>query len=166
MATNKETYLARPRTKPDATTKGKMNEWANGYREFIPVGTRPSNRTMLKQLGNSSFYKSEGEKDSSYSLHLNVDGRSEDPVAEMLEQFLLLTEGERKQMPTIDHHGRMLFDDGQGLQVWLDTERHEVSILTRLQCNPQIERQLLQAQAQMNVCIGRHRTEIINSINK
>lgn len=105
MATNKETYLARPRTKPDATTKGKMNEWANGYREFIPVGSRPSNRTMLKQLGNSSFYKSEGEKDSSYSLHLNVDGRSEDPVAEMLEQFLVLTEGERKQMPTIDHHG-------------------------------------------------------------
>ena len=163
MATNKETYLARPRTKPDATTKGKMNEWANGYREFIPVGTRPSNRTMLKQLGNSSFYKSEGEKDSSYSLHLNVDGKSEDPVAEMLEQFLLLTEGERKQMPTIDHHGRMLFDDNNGLQVWLDSERHEVSILTRLQCNPQIERQLLQAQAQMNVTLGRYRTEIINT---
>ena len=166
MATNKETYLARPRTKPDATTKGKMNEWANGYREFIPVGSRPSNRTMLKQLGNSSFYKSEGEKDSSYSLHLNVDGRSEDPVAEMLEQFLVLTEGERKQMPTIDHHGRMLYDDNNGLQVWLDTERHEVSIMTRLQCNPQIERQLLQAQATMNVCIGRHRTEIINANNK
>ena len=101
-----------------------------------------------------------------YSLHLNVDGRSEDPVAEMLEQFLVLTEVERKQMPTIDHHGRMLYDDNNGLQVWLDTERHEVSILTRLQCNPQIERQLLQAQATMNVCIGRHRTEIINANKK
>ena len=165
MATNKETYLTRPRTKPDATTKGKLNEWSNGYREFIPVGTRPSNRTMLKQLGNSSFYKSEGEKDSSYSLHLNVDAKSEDPVAEMLEQFLLLTDGERKQMPQLPEgsEGRMLFDDSKGLQIWLDNERHEVSIMTRLQCNPQIERQLLQAQAQMNVCIGRYRNDIINN---
>ena len=165
MATNKETYLARPRTKPDATTKGKMNEWANGYREFIPVGSRPSNRTMLKQLGNSSFYKSEGEKDSSYSLHLNVDAKSEDPVAEMLEQFLLLTDGERKQMPQLPEgsEGRMLYDDNKRLQIWLDNECHEVSIMTRLQCNPQIERQLLAAQAQMNVTLGRYRNDIINN---
>ena len=47
------TYLARPRTKPDATTKGKLNEWNNGYKEFIPQGQKPRNRTMLKQMGNS-----------------------------------------------------------------------------------------------------------------
>ena len=64
-------YVARPKGKPDVTTKGKMNEWANGYREFIPQGQKPSNRTMLKQVGGSSFYKSEGTKESSYSLHLN-----------------------------------------------------------------------------------------------
>lgn len=170
MATQEQTnYVSRPRRKADSSVKGKLNRWeGSDYVEFIPTGTRESNRKMLKQLGNSSFYKSEGEKDSSYSLHLNVDGKSEDPVAEMLEQFLLLTEGERKQMPQLPEgsEGRMLFDDNKGLQIWLDNERHEVSIMTRLQCNPQIERQLLAAQAQMNVCIGRHRTEIINSINK
>ena len=61
------TYVTRPKTKPALTLKGKLNEWQNGYREFIPQGQKPSNRTMLKQLGNSSFYKSEGEKESSYS---------------------------------------------------------------------------------------------------
>ncbi len=166
MAIENINYITRPRTKPDATTKGKLNEWANGYREFIPQGTKPSNRTMLKQLGNSSFYKSEGEKESSYSLHLNVDGRSEDPVAEMLEQFLLLTEGERKQMPKIENTGRMLFDNGSNLQVWLDNETKKVNILARLECTPAIERQLLEAQSRMNVTVARYRNEILNnSIN-
>lgn len=155
-------YVSRPKGKPDVTTKGKMNEWANGYKEFVPQGQKPSNRTMLKTLGNSSFYKSEGEKESSYSIHLNVDGRSEDPVAEMLEQFMLLTEGQWKEKPQLTEGkgGRMLLDNGQGLQVWLDTERRELSILTRLVCGPDIERQLLQAQSQMNVCVGRYRNEI------
>ena len=161
--TDNSTYVTRPRTKPDVTTKGKLNEWSNGYREFIPVGTKPSNRTMLKQLGDSSFYKTEGEKQSSYSLHLNVDGKSEDPVGEMFGQFLHLTEGERKTEPKMPagSEGRMLLDDGQ-TQIWLDTQKGEVTVMTRLVCSPQIERQLLQAEAVMNVCVGRHRQEIVN----
>ena len=75
-------YVARPKGKPDESLKGKLNKWNNGYAEFIPAGSKPSNRTMLKQLGGSSFYKSEGEKDSSWSLHLNVDAKDcGDPVA-------------------------------------------------------------------------------------
>jgi hypothetical protein len=142
-----------------------MNKWDNGYAEFIPAGTRESNRKMLKQMGNSSFYKSEGEKESSYSLHLNVDGKSEDPVAEMFEQFQLLTAEQQKQMPQMPEglEGRMLYDNGSSLKVWHDTAKHEVVILTRLDCSPQIERQLLQAQSQMNVTIGRHRAEILNN---
>ena len=157
-------YITRPKTKPDLTLKGKLNEWQNGYREFIPVGSKPSNRTMLKQLGDSSFYKSEGEKQSSYSVHLNCDGKSEDPVGELLDQFLVLTENERKQLPKLPEgsEGRMLLDNGMGLKIWLDRERAKVSILTELDCNGNIERMLLQAQSQMNVCIARNRSEILN----
>jgi hypothetical protein len=161
------TYISRPKGKPDVTTKGKLNEWANGYKEFIPQGTKASNRTMLKQLSNSSFYKSEGEKESSYSLHLNVDGKSEDPVAEMFDQFLHLTEGERKSAPMMPEgsQGKMLYDNGGTLKVWHDTANGEVVILTRLTCSPQIERELLQAQAAMNVTLGRYRKDIINPFN-
>ena len=160
-------YIIRPKTKPDETVKGKMNKWNNGYAEFIPVGSKPSNRTMLRQLGDSSFYKSEGEKQSSYSVHLNCDGKSEDPVGELLDQFLVLTEGQRKQLPKLPEgsEGRMLLDNGMGLQIWLDRERGKVSILTELDCNTNIERMLLQAQSQMNVCIARNRQEIINHIS-
>ena len=121
-------YVARPKGKPDVTTKGRMNEWANGYKEFVPQGQKPSNRTMQKQVGGSSFYKSEGAK------------------------------------PTLEEgsDGRMLFDNGGSLKVWLDSAKGEVAILTRLSCSPQIERELLQAQSQMNVTVGRYRAEIIN----
>lgn len=158
-------YITRPKTKPDLTLKGKLNEWQNGYREFIPQGQKPSNRTMLKQLGGSSFYRSEGEKESSWSLHLNVDAKDcEDPVAALHEQFLFLTEGEVKQKPQLQEgfEGRMLLDNGGSVKVWLDTKNHQVNILTTLDCGPNIERQLLQAEGQMNVCIARNRQEIVN----
>jgi len=168
MATEKDIqYVSRPKGKPDMTTKGKLNEWSNGYREFIPQGTRENQREMLKQLGDSSFYKTNGKKESSYSLHLNVDGKSEDPVGELLDQFLVLTEGQRKQLPKLPEgsEGRMLLDNGMGLKIWLDHESGKVSILTELDCGPNIERQLLQAEGQMNVCIARNRQEIINHIS-
>ena len=161
--TDKTKYLAKPKTKPAESLKGKLNRWDNGYAVFVPTGTRESNRKMLKQLGSSSFYQNVGEKESSFSLHLNVDGKSEDPVGEMFEQFQLLTAGEQKQKPQMPEgcEGRMLLDDGK-TRIWLDTAKGEVSILTRLQCSPQIERELLQAEATMNVTIGRHRQKIIN----
>ena len=169
MEKNKDIqYVGRPKGKPDMTTKGKLNEWANGYREFIPQGTRENQREMLKQLGDSSFYKTTGKKESSWSVHLNCDGKSEDPVAELLDQFLHLTEGQRKQTPKLPagSEGRMLLDNGQGLQIWLDREHGKVSILTELDCNANIERMLLQAQSAMNVTLGRYRQEIINISNK
>ena len=160
------TVVSRPRRKPDCSVKGTLKKWdGTDYCEFVPTGTRESNRTMLKQVGPSSFYKSEGQKESSYSIHINVDGKSADPVNEAREIFNVLTEGERKTAPQLpaDSEGRMLYDDGQGLQVWLDTARHEVQIMTRLACTHQIERQLLQAQAAMNVTVGRYRQEILNN---
>ena len=163
------TYVSRPKAKPDETLKGKMNRWGNGYCEFVPQGQKPSNRTMLKQLGNSSFYRSEGEKESSWSLHLNVDAKDcADPVAALHEQFLFLTKEEQKQMPKLPEgtEGRMLLDNGDTLKVWHDIENGEVCILTRLHCSPQIERELLQAQAAMNVTLGRYRQEILNTQNK
>ena len=161
----KEIFLSRPKTKPNSSTKGKLNEWDNGYKEFVPAGTRESNRTLFKQMGDSSFYKNEGKKESSYSLHLNVSGESQDPVAEMFDIFMHLTEEQRKSLPKLPDgsQGRMLYDNGMGLKVWLDHDRGKLSILTELDCDANIERMLLLAQSQMSVCIARNRTEIINN---
>ena len=161
-------YISRPKTKPSSSTKGKLNEWDNGYKEFVPAGTRESNRQMLKQMGDSSFYLNQGKKESSYSLHLNVDGESQDPVAEMFDIFMHLTEDQRKALPKLPEgsQGRMLVDNGEGLQIWLDHETGKVSILAQLDCSPNIERLLLQVESQMNVCIARYRQDIINANNK
>ena len=159
------TKVSRPRRKADSSIKGRLNRWeGSDYIEFVPTGTRESNRKMLKQLGNSSFYQSQGEKESSYSVHLNCDGKSEDPVSELLEQFLFLTEDERKQLPKLPEgsEGRMLLDNGQGLQIWLDREHGKVCILTELECGPNIERQLLHAEGLMNVCVAKNRQEIVS----
>ena len=161
------TLVSRPRRKPDSSVKGKLNRWeGSDYCEFVPTGTRESNRRMLKTLGNSSFYKSEGTKESSYSLHLNVDAKDcEDPVAEMFEQFKVLTAEQQKQKPCLSEvgEGRMLYDNGESLQVWLDTTKGEVNILTKLTCSPQIERQLLQLQGDMARTLGRYHQEIIKA---
>ena len=42
--TDDTTYVARPKGKPETSTRGKLNEWSNGYREFIPQGTRENQR--------------------------------------------------------------------------------------------------------------------------
>ena len=163
--TDNTTIVSRPRRKPDSSIKGRMNRWDNSdYCEFVPTGTRESNRTLLKKLGDSSFYKSEGEKQSSYSVHLNCDGKSEDPVAELFDQFLHLTEDQRKALPKLPEgsQGRMLLDT-ENLKIWLDGERGKLSILTELECSPQIERLLLQVESQMNVCIARYRQDIVNA---
>jgi hypothetical protein len=162
-------YQSRPRRKPDSSTKGKLNRWeGSDYLEFVPAGSKPSNRTMFKQVGPSSFYKSEGAKESSFSIHINVDGESADPVNEAREIFNVLTADQAKQKPTLSEgdQGHMLFDNGEGLQIWHDSEANKLTIMAQLECTPDIERQLLQAQAQMNVVLGRNRKDLINNNNK
>ena len=167
--TDNTTMVSRPRRKADHSVKGTMKTWeGTDYCEFHPVGKRESNRTELKRVGDSSFYQTKGEKESSFSIHINVDGSSADPVNEAREIFNVLTAEQAKQKPTLSEgsEGRMLLDDGNGLQVWLDTAKGEVNILARLECSPQIERMLLQAQATMNVTIARYRQEILNHEKK
>lgn len=158
-------YQSRPRRKPDSSTKGKLNRWeGSDYLEFVPAGTRESNRQMLKQMGGNSFFFNQGKKESSYSLHLNVDGESQDPVAEMYDLFMHLTEDQRKTLPKLPEgsQGRMLLDNGV-LKIWLDSERGKLSILTELECSANIERMLLQVESQMSVTVARYRQDIINS---
>lgn len=162
-------YQSRPRRKPDSSTKGKLNRWeGSDYLEFVPAGSKPSNRTMFKQVGPSSFYKSEGAKESSYSIHINVDGSSADPVNEAREIFNVLTADQAKQKPTLSENGqgRMLFDNGEGLQIWHDSEANKLTIMAQLECTADIERQLLQAEAQVNVVVGRNRKDLVNNNNK
>ena len=164
------TPVARPRRKADSVVKGSLHKWeGTDYAEFHPVrGKDEPTREMLKQVGNSTFCKNLGKKESSFTLHVNVDGESQDPVAEIYEIMDVLTKEQRKSTPKLPEgsQGRMLFDNNEGLQIWLDSETKKLTIMAQLECTADIERQLLQAEAQMNVVVGRNRKEIINNLNK
>ena len=161
------TPVARPRRKADSVVKGSLHKWeGTDYAEFHPVrGKDEPTREMLKQVGNSTFCKNLGKKESSFTLHVNVDGESQDPVAEIYEIMDVLTKEQRKSTPKLPEgsQGRMLFDNNEGLQIWLDHENNKLTIMVQLECTVDIERQLLQAEAQMNVVVGRNRKDLINN---
>ena len=134
--------------------------------QFIekPEGKPVSNRRMIKQKGKSSFYKSEGEKESSYSIHINVDANDPDPVATMQERFAELTKGELKSELKLQVKGKLLYDSLK-LKVYLNKTQGQVIIQTNLDCGPTVERELLQLQAEMAKVIGAHYSEILKVFN-
>lgn len=124
-------YVSRPRTKPTTSTRGKLNEWDNGYKEFVPAGTKDSNRQMIKQIGESSFYKNEGKKESSYSLHLNVDAASADPIGEMVELFNALT-CEMNATEPLQISSSLRVVNERGLECWLDSSTNVLTFTGRI----------------------------------
>ena len=73
------TFIEKPEGKPVKNFRARVKMYGNDVVVVNPMEPRESNRKMIKQKGKSSFYKSEGEKESSYSIHINVDANDPDP---------------------------------------------------------------------------------------
>ena len=142
-----------------------MKVFGNDVVVVNPETPKESNRKMIKQKGKSSFYKSEGEKESSYSIHINVDANDPDPVATMQERFAELTKGELKSELKMIVKGKLLYDTPL-LKVYLNKTQKKVVIQTTLDCGPTIERELLQLQGDMGRVIGANYSEIIKVFNQ
>ena len=155
-----ETFIEKPVGTPVKRYKARVSEYDNGVKVIAPQAQGESNRRMIKQKGKSSFYKSEGEKDSSYSIHINVDANDPDPVATMQERFAELTKSELK----LKVKGKLLYDSKK-LKVYLNKTTKQVVLQTTIDCSPTIERELLQLQAEMAKVIGAHFSEIIKVFN-
>ena len=116
---NNEEYSNRPTSKPSERIPGRLVKWEDSdYIEFQPYGKREEAvRTMLKETKNLSYYRNEGQKDSSYSLHVNVSGDTADPANALLEKVQKELTPLAKKEPKLAANVRYLFD-GQGLKVW------------------------------------------------
>ena len=158
------TFIEKPEGKPVKNFRARVKVYGNDVVVVSPQEPRESNRTMIKQKGKSSFYKSEGEKESSYSIHINVDANDPDPVATMQERFAELTKGELKSELKMQVKGKLLFETPQ-LKVYLNKTQKKVVIQTTLDCGPTIERELLQLQGDMGRVIGANYSEIIKVFN-
>ena len=162
---NNEEYIEKPEGKPVKKFKARVSLYPNDVVVVNPQEPRESNRKMIKQKGKSSFYKSEGEKESSFSIHINVDGNDPDPVATMQEQFNELTKGELKSELKLIIKGKLLYETPV-LKVYLNKMLKKVVIQTTLDCGPTIERELLQLQGDMGRVIGANYSEIIKVFNQ
>ena len=152
-------FIEKPEGKPVKNFRARVKVYGNDVVVVNPESSKESNRRMIKQKGKSSFYKSEGEKESSYSIHINVDANDPDPVATMQERFAELTKGELKSELKLKVKGKLL-SESQKLKVYLNKTQKQVIIQTALDCGPTIERELLQLQGQMAKVIGANYSEI------
>ena len=160
-----EMYVEKPDGKPVKAFRARVKVFGNDVVVVNPETPKESNRKMIKQKGKSSFYKSEGEKESSYSIHINVDANDPDPVATMQEQFAELTKGELKSELKLIVKGKLLYETPV-LKVYLNKTQKKVVIQTSLDCGPTIERELLQLQGDMGRVIGANYSEIIKVFNQ
>ena len=159
-----EQFIEKPEGKPVKNFRARVKMYGNDVVVVNPMEPRESNRKMIKQKGKSSFYKSEGEKESSYSIHINVDANDPDPVATMQERFAELTKGELKSELKLKVKGKLLYDTPK-LKVYLNKTTKQVVLQTTLDCGPTIERELLQLQGDMGKVIGANYSEIIKVYN-
>ena len=159
-----ENFIEKPTGKPVKNFRARVKMYENDIVVVNPMESRESNRKMIKQKGKSSFYKSEGEKESSYSIHINVDANDPDPVATMQEQFAELTKGELKSELKLQVKGKLLYETPK-LKVYLNKTQKQVILQTTLDCGPTVERELLQIQADMAKIIGANYSEIIKVFN-
>ena len=159
-----EQFIEKPEGKPVKNFRARVKLYGNDVVVVNPMEPRESNRKMIKQKGKSSFYKSEGEKESSYSIHINVDANDPDPVATMQERFAELTKGELKSELKLKVKGKLIYDTPK-LKVYLNKTTKQVVLQTTLDCGPTIERELLQLQGDMGKVIGANYSEIIKVFN-
>lgn len=126
-----ENYGERPMGKPDEKVEGRLLKWkGTDYVAFEPVQKRDQDhpaRTYLKETKNVSFYKNEGEKENSYSLHVNVDGSTPDAPAALLQKATEALKPLLKKEPQIASNTLFIRDTDE-LKVWQRKKQKQLVI--------------------------------------
>lgn len=124
-------YSQRPTVKPDEKVEGRLLKWkGTDYVAFEPVQKRNQDhpaRTYLKETKNVSFYKNEGEKENSYSLHVNVDGSTPDAPAALLQKAAEALKPLLKKEPQIASNTLFIRDTDE-LKVWQRKKQKQLVI--------------------------------------
>jgi len=124
-------YTKRPTVKPDEKVEGRLLKWkGTDYVAFEPVQKRDQDhpaRTYLKETKNVSFYKNEGEKENSYSLHVNVDGSTPDAPAALLQKAAEALKPLMKKEPQIASNTLFIRDTDE-LKVWQRKKQKQLVI--------------------------------------
>lgn len=160
MATKKlieEGFDMRPQSKPDASVRGRLLKWENSdYVAFEPQKARETPaRTVLKEKKGGCFYKNEGEKENSFSLHVNVDGSEKYPAYAALEKAAEILKPLMKEEPKINV--KKFFEDTPELKVWHRKGDKQLCAMITIDSSATQERmssQLFRAASEINKIIN------------
>lgn len=160
MATKKlieEGFDMRPQSKPDASVRGRLLKWENSdYVAFEPQKARETPaRTVLKEKKGGCFYKNEGEKENSFSLHVNVDGSEKYPAYAALEKAAEILKPLMKEEPRINV--KKFFEDTPELKVWHRKGDKQLCAMITIDSSATQERmssQLFRAASEINKIIN------------
>ena len=127
MKTKIEIVMAEKKESKTMTVRGTARiDRETGDVNFRAAQSGEPVQRNVKKYGKSSFYETEGEKQSSYVCHLKVDKDAVDPVADMRDQLEHLTANLRKKEPAAPR-GKFLLDK-PGLVVIHNRKAGEVSV--------------------------------------
>lgn len=115
----------------------------------------------VKKYGKSSFYETEGAKQSSYVCHLKVDKDAADPVADMRDQLEHLTASIRKKEPAAPR-GKFLLDK-PGLVVIHNRKASEVNVRLTIDLKSEgmLSFKLFNLVSEVNKCFAINQKELI-----
>ena len=108
----------------------------------------------VKRVKDSSFYETEGTKESSYVAHLKVPKTSADPVAEMFEQLAEGTKRLQKKEPP-KPKGRRLIDEPR-LMVVHNAKENQVTVTMTidLKAEGELSAKLFNLTSEVNKCFA------------
>ena len=128
--------------------------------EFVPQQEGVPVQKGVRKLGESRFYETEGEKQSSYVAHLKVDKSSADPAAEMFEQLALLAKPLMKQLPPMPQ-SKVLLDD-TNIHVWHEKDDNKVVIMMEVDttASGELSSQVYNLTIRVNKCFAINKTSL------
>lgn len=100
---------------------------------FRPYAESAARKEDVKKVRQSSLYTTQGEKQQSRVCHLTVDASAEDPVGEMLDDFVRLTKSE-KVKEHANGRGRKLVDK-DGLLITANKKRGVITTSVTIDIN-------------------------------
>jgi hypothetical protein len=136
METMNNTQITKPEKPRRVRGTGIFDTAASTF-SFQPMGEGEPVRHNVRKKGESQFFETKGEKQSSYICHLKVSKDSPDPAAEMQEQLEYFTKGIRLKEPSPPKSTRLL--DKPGLQVWHRRQEKKVVIMMEVELGNELE---------------------------
>lgn len=155
---NQENFEQRPQRKPDESIGGRLLRWKDSdYTVFAPRMKRDEPaQTVVKESKGFKFYKNEGKKESSYSVHATIDAQTPDPANALVEKVLTGLGSELKEEPKI--RAAKFLENQEGYMVWTAERNKKLKVLLTLDLGEEsdlLSRRVLERATDLLGIIGR-----------